>query len=79
MKANTHTLNLLILRVLDEPLNGLDKKSQQMLLTLLQEKATYGGIILTTHHDAHVDLLNPVKVEVLEQHLVNKSCENLIV
>ena len=46
--------------ILDEPLNGLDKKSQQTLLILLQEKAIHCGIILTTHHDAHLDLLNPI-------------------
>lgn len=65
--------------ILDEPLNGLDKKSQQMLFMLLQEKATYCGIILTTHHDAHLDLLNPVKIEVFGHSLFDKSCENLLV
>ena len=65
--------------ILDEPLNGLDKKSQHMLLTLLQEKVTHCGILLTTHHDAHLDILNPIKTEVLKQRLVDKSCESLIV
>lgn len=65
--------------ILDEPLNGLDKKSQQMLLTMLQEKATHCGIILTTHHDAHLDLLNPIKIEVVGHHLVDKSYERLVV
>lgn len=61
--------------ILDEPLNGLDKKSQQMLLTLLQEKVADCGILLTTHHDDHLDLLNPIKIEVVEHHLVDKSYE----
>lgn len=52
--------------ILDEPLNGLDQKSQQVLLELLQEKAVHCGIILTTHHDAHLGQLNPVKVEILQ-------------
>lgn len=58
--------------ILDEPLNGLEKKSQDMLLTLLHEKATHCGIILTTHHDAHLDRLNPRKIEVIAHHLVEK-------
>lgn len=65
--------------ILDEPLNGLDKKSQQMLLKLLQEKITHCGIILTTHHDTHIDQLNPIKIEVLRHRLVDKSFENLVV
>jgi ABC-type multidrug transport system ATPase subunit len=65
--------------ILDEPLNGLDKKSQQMLLMLLQEKVAHCGIILTTHHDAHLDLLNPIKIEVVGHHLVDKPCEKLVV
>ena len=59
--------------ILDEPLNGLDKKSQQTLLILLQEKAIHCGIILTTHHDAHLDLLDPTKIELLGHCLVDKS------
>lgn len=64
--------------ILDEPLNGLDKKSQQTLLILLQEKAIHCGIILTTHHDAHLDLLNPVKIELAGHCLVDK-CDSLVV
>ncbi|MGQ3890902.1 ABC transporter ATP-binding protein [Legionella sp. CNM-4043-24] len=59
--------------ILDEPLNGLDKKSQQTLLLLLQEKALHCGIILTTHHEAQLDLLNPVRVELTGQRLVDLS------
>lgn len=64
--------------ILDEPLNGLDKKSQQALLMLLQEKAIHCGIILTTHHDAHLDLLDLVMIELVEHRLVDK-CESLVV
>lgn len=64
--------------ILDEPLNGLDKKSQQALLMLLQEKAIHCGIILTTHHDAHLDLLGPIKIELIEHRLVDK-CGSLVV
>lgn len=64
--------------ILDEPLNGLDKRSQQVLLMLLQEKVLHCGIILTTHHDAHLGFLNPIKVELIEHRLIDK-CENLIV
>lgn len=56
--------------ILDEPLNGLDKKSQQMLFMLLQEKAIHCGILFTTHYDAYFDALNPIKVEVAEHRLV---------
>lgn len=55
--------------ILDEPLNGLDKKSQQVVLTLLQEKAAQSGILLTSHHDAHLDMLNPIKIELLGNRL----------
>ncbi len=65
--------------ILDEPLNGLDKKSQQILLMLLQEKVAHCGILFTTHHDAHLDLLNPIKIEVVGHHLVDKLCENFVV
>lgn len=64
--------------ILDEPLNGLDKKSQQTLLVLLQEKAIHCGIILTTHHDAHLNLLDPIKIELIEHRLVDQ-CESLAV
>lgn len=59
--------------ILDEPLNGLDKKSQQTLLVLLQEKAIHCGIILTTHHDAHLDLLDLTKIELIEHCLCDKG------
>lgn len=49
--------------ILDEPFNGLDGKSQQTLLMLLQEKLANCGILFTTHHDAHLDLLNPIKID----------------
>lgn len=61
--------------ILDEPFNGLDNKSQQVLLALLAEKASHCGILLTTHHDAHLERLNPIKVEVLAGQLA--STENL--
>jgi ABC-2 type transport system ATP-binding protein len=64
--------------ILDEPLNGLDKNAQQTLLALLKEKSSHCGIILTTHHDLHLDLLNPIKIEVVEHHLVDKTCESLV-
>ncbi|WP_058533598.1 ABC transporter ATP-binding protein [Legionella saoudiensis] len=59
--------------ILDEPLNGLDKNAQQVLLAILAEKAAHCGILLTTHHDAHLERLNPVKVEVQRQRLELES------
>lgn len=59
--------------ILDEPLNGLDKNSQQVLLMLLKDKMTCCGIILTTHHEAHLDLLNPIKTQILDYRLVDES------
>lgn len=59
--------------VLDEPLNGLDKHSQVVLLTLLNEKAISSGIILTTHHDSEIDLLKPVKIQVLKNKLIEEE------
>ena len=56
--------------ILDEPLNGLDKKSQQVLFSLLAEKAAYCGVLLTTHHDVQLEQLNPIKVELLDRQLV---------
>lgn len=56
--------------ILDEPLNGLDKNSQQVLLEMLREKAEYSGIILTTHHEANIDLLHPITVGIVENSLV---------
>ncbi|MFJ1269803.1 ATP-binding cassette domain-containing protein [Legionella lytica] len=64
--------------ILDEPLNGLDKNSQQVLLALLAEKATHCGILLTTHHDAHLERLNPIKVEVLAGQLASAQIYNHI-
>ncbi|WP_133137844.1 ABC transporter ATP-binding protein [Legionella rowbothamii] len=52
--------------ILDEPLNGLDKKSQYVLLELLEEKAVHCGILLTTHHEAHLEQLNPIRAEILQ-------------
>lgn len=63
--------------ILDEPLNGLDKKSQHALLMLLQEKVIHCGIILTTHYDAHLGLLNPITIKLVDHHLV-AECENLV-
>lgn len=59
--------------VLDEPLNGLDKHSQFVLLTLLNEKASSSGIIFTTHHDSHINLLKPIKIQVLEKKLIEEE------
>lgn len=56
--------------ILDEPLNGLDNNSQHELLEMLGEKAEYSGIILTTHHEANIDLLHPIRVAILEGNLV---------
>ncbi len=64
--------------ILDEPLNGLDKMSQQTLLVLLQEKAIHCGIILTTHHDTPLDVLDLIKIELIEHCLIDK-CERLAV
>lgn len=59
--------------VLDEPLNGLDKDSQMVLLTLLNEKSKSSGIIFTTHHDAEIDLLKPIKIQVLKNKLIEEE------
>ena len=59
--------------VLDEPLNGLDKHSQVVLLTLLNEKSKSSGIILTTHHDSEIDLLKPIKIQVLKNKLIEEE------
>jgi ABC-2 type transport system ATP-binding protein len=59
--------------VLDEPLNGLDKHSQMVLLTLLNEKSKSSGIILTTHHDSEIDLLKPIKIQVLKNKLIEEE------
>ncbi|KTC93177.1 MULTISPECIES: ABC transporter ATP-binding protein [Legionella] len=55
--------------ILDEPFNGLDKHSQQVLLTILEEKAVSSGIIVTTHHDSNLALLNPLKIQILDKKL----------
>tara|TARA_R110002126_G_scaffold71743_1_gene179655 strand:+ start:8060 stop:8695 length:636 start_codon:yes stop_codon:yes gene_type:complete len=57
--------------ILDEPFNGLDKDSQYVLLSILKEKSNHSGIILTTHHDSNIDLLEPTKVEILKNKLVD--------
>lgn len=59
--------------ILDEPFNGLDQYSQSVLLTILKEKARYSGLILTTHHDAHIDLLNPIKVRIMNCKLIEEE------
>lgn len=56
--------------VLDEPLNGLDKHSQSVLLDLLLGQSRSSGIIFTTHHDSNIDLLNPIKLQILEHKLI---------
>ena len=59
--------------ILDEPLNGLDKNSQQVLLSLLKEKSDNTGIIFSTHHDANLDILNPIKVQILNHTLMEQN------
>jgi ABC-2 type transport system ATP-binding protein len=59
--------------ILDEPLNGLDKNSQQVLLSILKEKAFGTGIIFSTHHDANIELLSPIKVQILNNKLIEKT------
>lgn len=56
--------------ILDEPFNGLDKHSQCVLLAILKERASFAGIILTTHHDSNIDLLEPIKIQILQNKLV---------
>lgn len=58
--------------ILDEPLNGLDKESQRMVLTLLQEKAHQSGILITTHHDSFLNTLEPVNIEIAQHRLVGE-------
>ena len=50
--------------ILDEPLNGLDKHSQQVLLTVLKEKSCDSGLIFSTHHDSNIALLDPIRVQI---------------
>ncbi|CAM2791687.1 ABC transporter ATP-binding protein [Legionella worsleiensis] len=64
--------------ILDEPLNGLDKKSQRMMLTILQEKAANCGIILTSHHDDFFDELNPVRPELAEHRLFERTAQLVV-
>lgn len=59
--------------ILDEPLNGLDKNSQQVLLSILKEKACNTGIIFSTHHDANIELLSPIKVQILNNKLIEEN------
>ncbi|KTD18276.1 ABC transporter ATP-binding protein [Legionella jordanis] len=68
--------------ILDEPLNGLDTKSQHTLLLLLKEKLNDCGMILTTHHDANLELLETIKVEIVNHHVVDvheTSDESMVV
>lgn len=64
--------------ILDEPMNGLDDKSQQVLLMLLQEKSKDIGILLTTHHEARLTLLNPINIELREHRLLDPSYKDLV-
>ena len=50
--------------ILDEPLNGLDKHSQQVLLTVLKEKSCDSGLIFSTHHDSNIAVLDPIRVQI---------------
>lgn len=59
--------------ILDEPLNGLDKNSQQVLLSILKEKTCNTGIIFSTHHDANIELLSPIKVQILNNKLIEEN------
>lgn len=66
--------------ILDEPLNGLDKNSQQVLLSILKEKAFNTGIIFSTHHDANIELLSPIKVQILNNKLIEeKNCVSEVI
>jgi ABC-2 type transport system ATP-binding protein len=58
--------------ILDEPLNGLDKNSQQVLLSILKEKSSNTGIIFSTHHDANIEILNPIRIQILNNKLVEE-------
>lgn len=59
--------------ILDEPLNGLDKNSQQVLLSILKDKSCNAGIIFTTHHDVNIELLSPVKVQISNNKLIEEN------
>lgn len=65
--------------ILDEPLNGLDKNSQQVLLSILKEKACNTGIIFSTHHDANIELLSPIKVQILNNKLIEENCVSEVI
>ena len=65
--------------ILDEPLNGLDKNSQQVLLTILKEKSCSTGIIFSTHHDANIELLSPIKVQILNNKLIEENCVSEVI
>ena len=65
--------------ILDEPLNGLDKNSQQVLLSILKEKACNTGIIFSTHHDANIESLSPIKVQILNNKLIEENCVSEVI
>lgn len=56
--------------ILDEPLNGLDKESQQILLSILKEKSSHSGVIFSTHHDSDIALLDPIKMQISDHKLI---------
>lgn len=58
--------------VFDEPLNGLDKYSQSVFIELLSEKCKSSGIILTTHHEANIELLDPIRVVISHNKLTEE-------
>jgi ABC-2 type transport system ATP-binding protein len=59
--------------VLDEPFNGLDEGSQQVLLDILKEKSACSGIIFSTHHESNIALLEPLKIRISNCQLVELS------
>jgi ABC-2 type transport system ATP-binding protein len=59
--------------ILDEPLNGLDKHSQHVLLTILKEKSYNSGLIFSTHHDSNIALLDPIRVHISNCKLVDEK------
>ena len=63
--------------ILDEPLNGLDKHSQQVLLTVLKEKSCHSGLIFSTHHDSNIAILDPIRVQISNCKLIDEvACTN---
>jgi ABC-2 type transport system ATP-binding protein len=59
--------------ILDEPLNGLDKHSQQTLLTILKEKSCDSGIIFSTHHESNIALLDAIRVQISNCKLIEEN------